>query len=201
MKHNVIGLTGQTGAGKSTVADYAESLGCQVIHADAVAREALAKGSPVLKTLADLFGYDIIETDGSCKRSLLAERAFSSPEKTALLNRTTHPWILARVRELIARCDPCRPVLFDAPQLYESGGEVLCGRVIAVTAPQEVRLDRIMRRDGMTEQAARLRMGAQHQESYYTDRADYIIDGSQPLDRVREAAARILREIEDGGSV
>lgn len=200
MKHNVIGLTGQTGAGKSTVAAIAKSLSCQIISADAVAREALQKGSEVLKALAELFGCDIIDEEGGCRRSVLAERAFSTPENTALLNRTTHPWIINRTAAYIALCDPDKPVIFDAPQLFESGGEVLCDKVIAVVAPKELRLRRIMERDGISEQAALLRMNAQHEEAYYTARADFIIDGAMPLERVREVTeAIILRSMKTEG--
>lgn len=195
MKHKVIGLTGQTGAGKSTVASMAAALSCQVISADAVAREALQKGSEVLKTLAERFGCDIIEKDGSCRRSVLAERAFSTPENTALLNSITHPWIIRRTQAYIALCDPERLVIFDAPQLYESGGELLCSKVIAVIAPKEVRLRRIMARDGISEQAALLRMNAQHDEGFYTQRADFIINGAMPPEKVRQETEAILKTL------
>lgn len=195
MKNRVIGLTGQTGAGKSTVAEFARELSCEVISADAVAREALEKGSDVLKTLADLFGCDIIDSEGNCVRSLLAQRAFSSRENTELLNRTTHPWIISRTREYIENTDPGRLIIFDAPQLFESGGEVLCGSVIAVVAPEAVRLGRIMERDGISREAALLRIRAQHDEAYYTGRADYLIDGSMPKEQVKRETGRIITEL------
>ena len=101
MKAIVVGLTGQTGAGKSTVAGYLEELGCGVINADAVAREAVKSGSECLKKLAGAFGEDVINEDGSCNRRLLAKRAFSSRENTELLNSLTHPWIISRTKEYI----------------------------------------------------------------------------------------------------
>lgn len=195
MKHNVIGLTGQTGAGKSTVAAMAAELSCRIISADAVAREALQKGSPVLRELAEIFGEDIIDRDGSCRRSVLAQRAFSTPENTELLNRTTHPWILRRTEELIAECEPDKPVIFDAPQLFESGGEVLCRKVIAVVAPKELRLQRIMERDGISQQSALLRINAQHDEVYYTARADFVINGALPLLQVRKETEAIISRL------
>lgn len=196
MKNRVIGLTGQTGAGKSTVAEYARELSCEIISADKVAREALQKGSSVLKTLAELFGCDIIDSDGECVRSLLAQRAFSSRENTELLNRTTHPWIIRRTKEYIDMIPQGRLIVFDAPQLFESGAQTLCESVIAVVAPAATRLDRIMKRDGISRDAALLRINAQHGEDYYTSRADYIIDGSKPLDHVRQETERIINELE-----
>ena len=87
----VIGLTGQTGAGKTTVADGLRHFGYQVIKADEIARLVTEKGSPVLQELAAVFGADILTEDGSLDRALLAERAFASPEETKLLNGVTHP--------------------------------------------------------------------------------------------------------------
>ncbi len=197
MKSKLIGLTGHTGAGKSTAARAAADVCGGIIDADQVAREALQKGSPCLKALAAVFGEDILQRDGSLDRRLLAKRAFSSQEKTLLLNRTTHPWILRRVQELaeeFARHTD-KLVLFDAPLLYESGGETLCDSVIAVVAPDAVRLQRILLRDRISEEEARLRMNAQPDASFYTSRADYVIDGSQPPERVAQQMRELLKRL------
>lgn len=184
MKNRVIGLTGQTGAGKSTVAGMLESLGCRIINADAVAREATAKGSECLKRLAEYFGNDIIDSNGNCVRKLLAQRAFSSRENTEILNSITHPMIIGRISEYIEMCGEDENVVIDAPQLFESGCDKLCDKVIAVTAPKDVRLQRIIMRDDISEQYALLRINAQHDEEYYTSRADFVIDGSMSIDDV-----------------
>ncbi len=89
----VIGLTGQTGAGKTTVAEGLRHFGYQVIKADEIARLVTEKGSPVLQELAAVFGKDILKEDGTLDRALLAERAFATPEETKLLNGVTHPEI------------------------------------------------------------------------------------------------------------
>ena len=197
MSSLVIGLTGQTGAGKSTVSEFALELGCKIINADSVAREALAPGSEVLKRLAVSFGSDIIEKDGSCKRRLLAQRAFSSRENTDLLNEITHPWIKRRISEYIEiyRRDGDCIILLDAPQLYESGCDGLCDTVIAVTAPEDIRMARIIERDGLTEEEAALRMKAQKSGEFFIERADHIIDGSLPLKEVKERISEIIKEL------
>ena len=197
-KKRVIGLTGQTGAGKTTVSSFAVELGCAVVDADKVAHEALAPGSDCLKRLAEIFGHDIIEKDGSCRRSVLAQRAFSDKKSTALLNSITHPWIIEKSGQYIRRkLENNDIVIFDAPLLFESGGDRLCGTVIAVTAPENIRIERIIQRDGISEKAARLRMGAQHHEEYYTSRADYVIDGSASLDEIKRKTAAIISEIQN----
>ena len=193
----VIVITGKTGAGKSTVCHFAEELGFITLNADLVAREALAPGSDCLKALAEFFGYDIIDADGSCKRSVLARKAFSDPSYTEMLNRITHPWIISRCREYISELSHKNntAILFDAPQLFESGGEVLCDKVIAVTAPFEVRLKRIMRRDSLSEEEALLRIRAQKDEEYYTKRSDEVINGGQSEEAVRESFCRIIKSL------
>ncbi len=181
--HKVIGLTGATGSGKSTAALTAKAWGCYVIDADQVAREALAKGSACLKALAEVFGQDILNEDGTCRRRVLAQRAFADKQQTERLNRLTHPWIIRRIEEYIEvyRQKGDGWILLDAPLLYESGGDRLCDKVIAMTAPQEIRLERIQQRDGLTREEALQRMRAQPEDTFYTSRADAVIDGSQPL--------------------
>lgn len=195
----IIGLTGQTGAGKSTVSEFISQMNYRVkiINADSVAREALAAHSDCLKRLAQLFGYDIINSDGSCNRKLLAQKAFSSKENTQLLNQITHPWIIERVKEyiLLYQSEKCDIIIFDAPLLFESGGDTLCDTVIAVTAPYEIRLDRIIRRDTMTESEAKLRMKAQHNEEYYSQKANFVIDGSQPLEIVKKQTGETIGKV------
>ena len=196
MKKIFIGLTGQTGAGKSTVCEAAEELSCRVINADKVAREVMGKNSDCLKRLAEFFGNDIILPDGNCNRKLLAKRAFSSRENTDILNSITHPAIIERVREYIdIYSKESDIIIFDAPQLFESGGDRLCDVIIAVTAPEKTRLDRIMQRDGIGESAARLRMSAQHGEDFFRSRADFVINGGMPRRDVRAAAAEIYKRV------
>ena len=197
MKAIVIGLTGQTGAGKSTAAGFLRELGCGIIDADRVAREAVSRGSSCLEELARAFGDDIINGDGSCNRRLLAKRAFSSRENTELLNSLTHPWIIARTKEYIdSLCHKGYDmIIFDAPQLFESGGDAFCDSVISVTAPESLRKQRIMDRDGISAEAAGERMNAQHPEEYYVSRSDYLIDGSAAPEEVRRSAEKIFEDI------
>lgn len=195
----VIGLTGQTGSGKSTVCRFAEEYGAAVIDADKAAREVMSAGSPCLEKIAECFGSDVIAQDGSLVRSLLAQRAFSSRENTDLLNSIAHPFIISKTKEYISiLANKYDMILFDAPQLFESGGDKLCCKIITVTAPDEIRLGRIMQRDNITEDAARLRMSAQHELSYYTDRSDYVIDGSQTLEQLKKDVFVCLERCKNG---
>ena len=176
----IIGLTGQTGAGKTTVAEGLRHFGFQVIKADDIARLVTETGSPTLRQLAAVFGKDILRADGSLDRALLAERAFSSSENTKLLNGITHPEILRLINKKIngAFFDGYEGVVLDASQLFESGLNERCTLVLSVVAPEALRLRRIMARDGITEEQARQRMSAQLSEEFFRTHSNYVLENT-----------------------
>ena len=161
----VIGLTGMTGAGKSTAANILARLGCHVIDGDDIAREITRPGTPVLTQLALRFGSDVLNEDGSLNRALLAARAFESDAARRDLNAITHPAIAARALEQAAGAGE-RPVVIDAAALLESELARHCGHIFVITAPEEIRLARIVRRDGISMQAAKQRIAAQAHMDY-----------------------------------
>ncbi|MBQ8063239.1 MAG: dephospho-CoA kinase [Clostridia bacterium] len=176
----IIGLTGQTGAGKTTVAEGLRHFGYQVIKADDIARLVTETGSPTLRQLAAVFGKDILRADGSLDRALLAERAFSSTENTKLLNGITHPEILRLINKKIngAFFDGYEGVVLDASQLFESGLNERCTLVLSVVAPEALRLRRIMARDGISEEQARQRMSVQLSEDFFRTHSNYVLENT-----------------------
>lgn len=172
-----IGLTGQTGAGKGYIGKKLSALGFRILDADLYAKKITEKNSSVLPLIAEKFGEDII-INGELNRPLLAERAFCSKEKTRQLNEIMHPAILKMC------CDNAEfPAVFDAPLLFECGGDAHCTAVLAVTAPKEIRLKRIMQRDGITKEQALLRMHAQKDEEFYKTHADFtVINDGRDID-------------------
>ena len=192
----VIGLTGPTGAGKSTVAQAMLERGCALVDCDRVAREVTDSCEPCLRELSQEFGDDILR-DGRLDRRLLASRAFSSPEKSLRLNEITHPWICRKSVEKIEsfRQAGVPAVLLDAPLLFEARMEGICDFVVAVTAPARVRLERILARDGISRELALSRIRAQHSARYYRQRSDFWIDGAAGIESVRSRAGEILSQI------
>ena len=180
MKIQLIGLTGQTGAGKTTVAALLREAGYTVLDCDIYARQAVAPGSPVLETLAETFGGDILLPDGSLDRRGLAAKAFAAPEATARLNAIVHPAVTEMVmRDAQAAAERGERFAFvDAALLFESDLHALCAFTVTVCAPKSVRLKRIMARDGFTEQQARQRMAAQQSDAFYRKHADFVIENS-----------------------
>ena len=178
----IVGLTGQTGAGKSTVAAKLAAKGVYVIDGDAAAREIMVPGASVLQTLAAVFGEDILNQDGSLNRKLLASRAFANRENTLKLNRITHPVITRLVKKKIEQAEKRgeRAAVIDAAALLESGIAPLCELIAVITAPEEERLGRIMRRDKLNRSEALKRISAQLSEDWYRSHADIVLTTFPP---------------------
>ena len=196
----IIGLTGPTGAGKSALAAIAGKFDCRYVDCDILARRAVEPGMPALLQLSEAFGCDVVRPDGSLDRPLLAQRAFPTMQGREKLNAIVHPAVFDLLEDIIAECSRKGKagVIVDAPLLFESALDRRCDRVIAVVAPDEYRLERIMKRDGLSEQAARMRMNAQHPCEYYSSQADYTIVNDSTLQRLYEQAEDVLRDILKG---
>ena len=180
----IIGLTGLTGAGKSTVAQKLMAYGCYHIDADKVAREVINNNENVKNKLKMRFGDDVINEEGTTNRPLLATRAFADTDSTNALNEITHPAVTEEIQSIIKDISEVgyRGVIIDAIALFESGEDALCNFTVAVVAPKEIRLERIMSRDNITEEKALERINAQKDESFFTKKADFVLWNYPPYD-------------------
>lgn len=178
----IIGITGQTGAGKSTVCRALTARGAYHIDADAVAKLLYRKGAPILSELQNAFGSQILTTDGELDRPALAAAAFRDSACTARLNQIVHPAVTEKIRATIDEQHKkgVKCVLIDAIALFESGESALCDRTVGVIAPESVRLARITARDGISEADALLRIRAQQDESFYIAHCDDVIRNYPP---------------------
>ena len=198
-----VGITGRSGCGKSTVTACFAARGVPVADADAISREILQPGSPVLEALAGRFGADILK-EGVLDRRLLADRAFATAEGKAALDAITHPAIVARIHAARQAAEQAGSALFliDGAVLVGSPLDGAWDRLVVVTAPYEASVERIVQRDGIRPEMARRRLDAQTPEAQLAARADILLrnDGTrEQLRRQAEAlAARLLAEAERG---
>lgn len=195
----VIGLTGQTGAGKSTVSKTFAANGFAIINADAIARLVVEKGTKCLDEIHDLFGNDVINTDGTLDRKALAAIVFSDHKKLEMLNSITYPYITGEILQQIRRHSVKgeKLILLDAPTLFESRADDFCELIISVVSDAEIREQRIINRDGLTPEQARKRMNSQYDEEFFIKHSDFIINNNQSIDTVNEISKEVSDKIKD----
>ena len=169
----VLGLTGPTGAGKSTASKAAKKLGWYVIDCDLLVRSAYER-EEVLIAVRKVFGDEVFNVNGGLNRKKLGAKAFSTPENTEKLNLTVLPFITQMINEEITNSVSDK-ILLDAPTLFESGADKICNAVCVILSDEKYRLDRITARDGIDETAASLRMSAGKTDEYYKARTPHII--------------------------
>lgn len=178
-----IGVTGPTGAGKTTVLRALESLGCVCVDCDALYHTLLDSSPALLGELTARFGRSILNNQGSLDRKALGRIVFADPAALADLNAISHRHILVRCHELARQAEQsgAKGIVFDAIALFESGLADECDVKLAVVAPVEVRLRRIMERDGISEDYARARVAAQKSNEYYVNRCDRLVENDGSL--------------------
>ena len=198
-----LGITGRSGCGKSTVTAEFSAQGVPLADADRLSREILLPGSPLLPKLAQRFGADILNTDGTLNRRLLADRAFATPEGKAALDSLTHPEIVRRIRAAKqAALDAGAPLfVLDGAVIVGTAAQAECDRLCVVTAPFETSVARIVARDGISPEMAARRLNAQTPETTLTAQADYVLRNDADLACLQAAARQLCgRLLAEGGT-
>lgn len=193
----VIGLTGQTGAGKSTVSKIFVENGFTLIDADLISREIVKPGMPCLEELFDYFGDSIRNADNTLNRKALANIVFTDKRKLESLNSICHPFITEEILAKISHysAEGHRLILLDAPTLFESQAADFCDLIISVVAYPELRCDRIMKRDSITETEAHDRMNAQLDEDFFVGHSDYVIRNNDDCEQLFALAEEVADKI------
>ena len=198
----VIGLTGQTGAGKSTVSKVFVQNGFRLIDADAISRHVVARGSHCLADLQECFTDAILTPDGELDRKVMASIAFSDHRKLEMLNTIMYPYIVGEILRMIHRFSQQnhKLILLDAPTLFESRADDFCDLIISVVAKPELRMQRIMERDHISEKAVQQRMEMQLTEEFFRLHSDTVLENnssfSELWDAAQELSAKLIRYYE-----
>lgn len=191
------GLTGGVATGKSTAARMFHSLGAEIIDADRIGHEQLAKSSAAYSEIVERFGAAILEDSGEISRWRLGAVVFADPEKLHQLNSIVHPRIIAQVeeraRELAARNSDA-VILVDAALIFEAGIGGKFEKVIVTWCRPEQQLERLMNK-GLTREDAERRVAAQIPVEEKRRRADFVIDSSGPLDNTRAQVERVYASL------
>ena len=188
----LIALTGGIGSGKSTVAKRLVELGATEIDADILAREVVAKGTPGLKAVLDEFGSDLTK-DGELDRAALAKRAFVSEVTRKKLESILHPRIQQLAKEKMAGLSGL--VVYTIPLLVEVGDRLGFEKVVTVSCPEEVRVNRLVSLRGMSEQDAKARIAAQASDAQREAIADYVINSDCSMTELTDQVDKLFREL------
>lgn len=192
----IIGITGPTGAGKTTALNELVKLGGCIYDADAVYHELLKSSVALRKELEDRFG-PLTDENGEFQRKKLGAIVFADPAALADLNAISHRYVVHAIKNVleVEQGKGTRCAAIDAIALFESGLDKLCQATVAITAPPEIRVRRIMAREGISEEYARSRVAAQHADEFFTSRCGYTLinDCAAP----EEFAARAKALFED----
>jgi dephospho-CoA kinase len=195
----IIGLTGQSGAGKTTVCGIFREMGFAVIIADELSREVTKAGSPCLFELAEVFGTEIINPDGELNRRRLAKMTFGDKKELKKLGVIIYPYINEVFLREINRLSEAGAtyIVYDAPTLFESRADGLCDIILSVTARENFRAERIKKRDNITDFEIKKRFESQHSENYFIKKADFYIKNNKTEEelvlKAREVADKIRK--------
>lgn len=186
----ILGITGGTGCGKTTLLTLIQEAGGLVLDCDAIYHRLLQEDPILLSTIESRFP-GVVE-NGALQRKKLGAIVFSDPQALEDLNHITH----AAVKKEVCHLLETKPALaaIDAIALFESGLAELCQVTVAVTAPEEDRVRRLMARDNIDEAYARKRIAAQHDNHWFTARCDCTLTNDGDRETFREKCVAFLRE-------
>lgn len=190
MSNLVVGVTGGIGSGKTAVSDAFANLGITIVDADIASRVVVEPGQPALTAIADHFGAEAINPDGTMNRALIRQRVFADPSERKWLERLTHPLINAYLDEALAAAESAYVILVS-PLLLETGQYRLCHRILVVDVPEELQVARTMRRDNNDEAQVRAIIAAQTSREARLQKAHDVIVNDQDLDHVTREVARL----------
>jgi dephospho-CoA kinase len=193
-----VGLTGNIAAGKSTVARWMVDFGCHVLDADELGHQCLEPGEPTYDRVVETFGATVLGDDGAVNRVALGDRVFGDDAARKRLEEILHPAIRDKEQhhaDQIERAAAPAIVVTEATLLYETGSAGRYQRMVVVTAPIDIRLDRLKER-GLSADEAGQRMAAQMEQAEKAERADYVIDNGSTLEAGREATRIVCEQLQ-----
>lgn len=186
----IVGITGSSGSGKSTVCKMiSEKYDAEIIDADKIARDLSKKGTMYYESIVEAFGREVVDK-GNLDRKKLAKIIYEDDEKRELLNKCTFGFIIKEIKKQINKLNHKSIILIDAPLLFESELDTICDFVIAVLSNKEKQIERICNRDNLIYDDAKKRIEAQKTNAFFEEAADYIIYNNGDLEEIDKIIKR-----------
>ncbi len=193
----LIGMTGRSGAGKTTVGVCAKEMGIPVLDCDAIYRELTSGPSDCLRAIQKTFGEETVRF-GALYRPALREKVFADREAMKQLHSITALFMARELRSRLEHIDASM-VILDAPTLFESGLDAICHRLLCVISTDEFCLRRIIRRDRIGEADARARLAQQHSNAFLIEHCDIVLFNEGTEESFRTEAFTVLSALQKGG--
>lgn len=192
----IIGLTGSIASGKSTVSNMLSEKGLPIVDADLIARQVVEPGTAVMQQIEEAFGKDVIHPDGTLNREQLGAIIFDNAEKRDRLNNIMHPAIRAemlRQKEAYIKAGE-KTVIMDIPLLFESNLQSYVEKIIVVAVTPPVQKERLMKRNGLTDEEATARISSQIPVAEKVEVADAVIDNDGTIEETRKQLLLLMKE-------
>ncbi|MDR1087419.1 MAG: dephospho-CoA kinase [Endomicrobium sp.] len=190
----IIGLTGSIASGKSESAKYFESLGAFCIDTDIVAKDLTCKDKPALQEITEVFGNAILSEQGSLDRKKLAGIIFSDFNAKLKLEKILHGRIISQIEEVISnKISEYKVIVINAPLLFETGLDRLCDKVVVVTLPYNIEVQRLKLRDELSDDEIKKRIESQMSLEEKVKRADFLVDNSGSKDDLKKHIENIYK--------
>lgn len=192
----VIGITGSSGSGKTTVCKIIKKLyNSEILDADKVAKELSNDvNSDYYREMVKLFGKECLLEDNMLNRKKIAEIIYQDEAKRESLNNLTFNYVVKKMKKDLSEIKDKDLVIIDAPLLYEAGVDKLCDKVIAIIAEKGNKVKRICLRDGIDELFAKKRLLIQNEDDFYINKADYVIYNNKDFKELEESIKKVLEE-------
>ncbi|KAF9620991.1 hypothetical protein IFM89_015813 [Coptis chinensis] len=193
----IVGLSGGIASGKSTVSNLFKANSIPVVDADVIARDVLKNGTGGWRRVVKTFGPEILQDDGEVDRAKLGQIVFSDPARRQILNRLLAPFISRGIFWEVFKLwvKGYKTIVLDIPLLFEAKLDRLTKPIVVVWVDPETQLQRLMARDGLSEEQARNRIDAQMSLDWKRTKADVVIDNSGPLEGTLEQFQKVLIQV------
>ena len=194
---DIIGLTGQTGAGKSSVREILRKKGAAVIDADAVAHDITDNNLDCIYDIVSHFSCLVLNEKGRINRKALGKRVFSDKNELAVLNKIIFPYIIEAIEHEVLGyiAKGAKSIVIDGATVIESGCGKMCDVLVSVVAEEETRITRIIKRDGISKADAERRVAAQKPEKFYIENSDFVIKNNSTPAELERSVNSVLKNM------
>ncbi len=193
----IVGLTGMSGAGKTTACNVFSECGFAIINCDTVSRIVVEKGKPALNELSMHFGSIALLPDGNLNRKHIGNLIFSDKDARLLFNSIVYPYISYEMIITAVKYinEGYHYILLDAPTLFESGTDSFCNAIVSIVAEREKCIERIMKRDNLTFTEAENRLKSQFPPEFYMEKSDYYVENKNSVEMLKAEIKSIAEKI------